>query len=194
MSRTLSLRLSLALFLAGLIAGPPPWKFTFGGLALAMIILHDPRSARPPVRFRFWVFPLMFAALAPFFAGDFDWQVLGKDYSSGMFYSGLSFVFHAYVLASITAFAGRNYSLNEIVSFAERRGFKTFGLRIALALSGMKIIRRQTVETFRQYRLTRRNWASVIKDFDLLASATVRNCAATAERIAVLFYIRGVKI
>jgi len=193
-SRTLSLRLSLALFLAGLIAGPPAWKFAFGALALAMIILHDPRSARPPVRLRFWIFPLMFAALAPFFAGDFDWKVFGRDFSSGMFFSGLSFVFHAYVLASITAFAGRNYSLNEIVFFAERQGFKSFGLRIALALSGMKIIRRQTLETFRQYRLTRRSWGAVIGDFDLLASATVRNCAATAERIAVLFYIRGVKI
>lgn len=193
-NRNICLWLSLALFFIGLLSGPLAWKFSAGALALAVVTAKDPRSALPSVRLRFWLFPLMFAVLAPFFAGTFDSLVFNRQYASDMLYSSLGFVFHAYVFMAIVTFAGRNYSMNEIVSFAERLGFKTFGLRIALALSGMKIIRRQTLETFRQYRLTRRTWPAVMKDFDLLASATVRNCAATAERIAILFYLRGVRI
>jgi hypothetical protein len=101
---------------------------------------------------------------------------------------------HAYVFTSVCTFAGRNFTIREITVAAEKTGLRGLGLRLALALSAARTLRRMLAETWFNYRVTRPSNKDALLELDVLLGAALRNTAAAAENIAVVLHLRNVKI
>jgi energy-coupling factor transporter transmembrane protein EcfT len=185
---------ALAGFVVSLFLSPGPVQAGIGFAVIALVAAQDLGALRVMGKVRFWVGPVIFFALSPFFIGSPDALVWGRHYSLAQLAQGAAFLLHAYVFAALAALVSRNVSAHEAAAWMEGHGARRFGLRLALALIAMKLLRRMLLETFGQYRRQRPGTALFLRDLPVLASAVTGNCVRLAENIAVLFYIRGVRV
>ena len=184
----------LAVFGASLCLAPGFFQALAGLAALILIAIQDFEALRTMGRLRVWFFPALFFLLAPFFAGHPDALVFGRGYSLVQLKQGMAFLLHAYVFTALMALVSRNVSAEDVTAKAEAWGLRRFGLRLALALVAVKLLRRMMVEAFGHYRRQRPGWTRFIGDLPVLAGAVMGNCGRVAENIAILFYIRGVRV
>jgi len=180
---------------AAMLFTPQPFRTACGGAAIILLLFTDPRALISCGSWRFWLFPVLFILLAPFLAGRQDIILPGGiSYSSEQFFQGLGFIFNAYIFALVIVYLSRNFSSREITAVADRAGLPSVGLRIALAISAMSILRAMLSETWSAYTATRHTTAERLRELPALAGAAVRNSALCAERISVLFQIRNIKL
>lgn len=182
----------LALLLAG---GLLPWKAGLAACAAAAAAagISRPRAllAGSP---RFWLFPALFFALLPFLAASPDTVLFGLPYSRARLLEGMSLLFHAYAFTVLTLYAAYAYSVEELTAFAARLGLRNTGLKVALALIVLRSLKAMLAETWYYFALERPGRAARLRGLPVLFFAALRNAAAAAEDLSVLFYLRGVRI
>jgi len=185
---------ALAAFGVSLFLAPGPLEALVSLAVVSSVALQDPGALRAVGRPRFWVFPALFFILSPFFVGRPDAVVWGRGYSLAQLGQGLAFLLHAYAFTALTALVSRNVCARDMAARAQAWGFRRLGLRLALALIAVKLLRRMLAESFGLYRRQRPGAASFLRDLPVLAGAVAGNCVRVAENIAILFYVRGVRV
>ncbi|NLO90797.1 MAG: hypothetical protein GX410_02225 [Elusimicrobia bacterium] len=184
---------ALALFAASLILGGGyTGALLLAGAAL-VVALRDWRALREFGSLRFWIPLLLFVLLMPFFIPGDGFLLLGRPYSAAQFASGMRILGNAYVFTVLAAFVSRNFSLREIVEFAERCGGRNTGLRIALVTASSGMVKRALAETWLLYSAGR-GGIRLLSDLPVFMAAVLRNTAMKAEQIALLFFIRDIGV
>ncbi len=183
---------ALALLLA---AGFLPWRPGLAACAAAagMAGTLRPRSLRAGSP-RFWTFPALFFLALPFLSPAPDSYFLGAPYSAARLRDGLALLAHAYAFTVLTIFVSLSYSVEEITAFAARLGLRNTGLKIALAMIVLRSLKAMLSETWYYYSLDRPGRRARLAGLPVLFFAAMRNAAAAAEDLSVLFYLRGVRI
>jgi len=184
----------LAVFALSLFLPPGLFQAAVGLVVVVLVAVQDFGALRAVGRLRFWFFPGIFFALAPLWVGHPDMEVWGRSYSRSQLGQGAAFLWHAYVFTALVALLSRRVSARMAAAWAEKCGLRSFGLRLALALIALKLLRRMLAETIGVYRRQRPGIAGFLKDLPVLAGAVTGNCARLAENIAILFYIRGIRV
>lgn len=191
---TLALTASAAAFVVATAVRPGWPQAAADAAALALLALRDPGALRRAGRPRFWLFPAAFFALVPFFSGAPDCAVAGLPYSRAQLLTGAILLLHAYAFIALTAFLSRAFSFRDVAAFAKRLGLASAGLRASLALCAVKKLGTMLRETYAFYRARRPSRLAALRDIGVLVPAVLANAARTAEEIAVLFYLRDVRI
>jgi len=186
--------ISFLCFSAALVLRPGTIQVLANVLVLLLLSARDFRVLWNVGRARFWIFPILFFVLSPFFIGVRDGALLGAGYSFSQLRLGMIFLLHAYTFVVWIAFVAGRYSSQDILRAAEAAGWPSLGLRIALALMAAKKIRKMLSEMRQMYRSDRPGWGKALRGFPILAGAVVRNSSRLAEEISILFYIRNVRL
>jgi hypothetical protein len=185
---------ALAGFVVSLFLSPGPLQAAIGVSIVALVGAQDLGALGALGGPRLWAGPILFFALSPFIVGRPDVLVSGRAYSLAQLKEGAAFLLHAYAFTALAALLSRTVSANQAAAWAEGVGMRSLGLRLALALITLKLLSRMLEETFAQYRRQRPRAALFLRDLPVLAGAVTGNCVRLAENIAILFYIRGVRV
>lgn len=181
-------------FVVLLLAGESWLGFAAGCLLLAAVALRDRPSLMAFRPYKLWIFPVLFVALSPLFIGEQQTAVEGLGVSHGHLRKGMMFLFHVYCFVVFGTFLVRAFSLEETMRIAERVGMENMGLRIALGGAAAKILSLMVRETYGAYRMTRPTFLSAARESPILFGAIIRNSALVAERITILFHVRGIRV
>ncbi len=185
---------AMVCFAASLLARSEHVRFAAGGVLLVVVLLKDRKALATAGSFKLWLFPVLFMIVSPFCIGVRGQIPGGIPYSMDQLEKGMLFLFHAYCFVVLGSFVSRTFSIQELIEAAERIGVPQTGLKVALAMAAVKILSRMVSETCSTYRMTRPGWISAMRECHILLGAIVRNATLAAERIAILFYIRNVRI
>jgi len=153
-----------------------------------LIYIHSKKSLRFSGGFRFWIFPIIFVSLLPFFTGD---KFL--SYSLAEFKKAAPILLHLYLFNCVLNYINDSLSINDIYGFFKKRNMRYVGLVISLTLSIFKKIRYDIQETLIYYAKFKGNRNKIHK-FANLIYLIIRNSLKTGENILCLLYLRDIKI
>lgn len=166
------------------------------GVCFLMVVILGSynRKALAAGSWKFWIFPLFFVFLLPFTAPESDIKLFGLDYNPKEIIRGAAFLLHAYSLFVFINYVGVAFTTSETVAFFERLGMKALGLRLALAIHSVKIVRGIIFQVFDAFVLEYPERKQQLKHFYIFLGALLRNSASTADNISILFYMRKIKL
>lgn len=184
----------LAAFAAAISGKQGSFRVSLLAIILLFILLKNRKVFLNYARIRFWIFPLLFFCLGPFLIGKPETSVFGVPYSLEQLRTGMVFLLNVFVFASLAAFISGFYSMKEIVAVFESMGIRSFGLRTALAMSAVSMLKYTVLEMWLTYRALKPSLQESIIGFPVFFGAVLRNSARMAENISILFFIRNVKL
>jgi hypothetical protein len=182
-----------ACFAASLFARDIRVRVAAGACLLLVAALSDRRALAAFGSWKLWILPLLFILLSPFWTGGGD-AAGGGAYSAGRLKRGAVFLFHAYCFVVFGAYISRAFTLNGAMRAAGRLGAEDMGLRVALGPATAKMLGLMVRETYGTYRMTRPSLFAAARECHILLGAIARNTALVAERISILFFIRGIRV
>ncbi|MBI4679150.1 MAG: hypothetical protein HY748_16360 [Elusimicrobia bacterium] len=182
------------IFAVSLLFPPSLAQAGLDAVVLLLVALGDQKGLRSAAKLRYWLAPILFFLLIPFFIGKRDAATFLGPYSTGEAGRGLVFLLHAFAFVGLAVMFGRLASSNAIVEALERRGMRALGLRVALSLAAAKTLRSMLEETWSVFHRARPGAWETVRDADVFAAAVLRNCVRTAEDMSVLLFIRNVRV
>ncbi len=137
---------------------------------------------------RFWLLPIIFLALAPFFYSDFP------SYSIEGVKKSISIFFHLYFFNCAINLLTSLFGAADLYSFLRGRGWEKSAISAFIALCSFSRIKSDIFDLHSYSRLYLQSKYYFLKNPILFFYAMIRNSASASHEMARLLYLRKIKI